>query len=134
MNYIKCILTAYCCCLLTGCKNHDRSLTVWYKEPAKEWVEAPPVGNGRLGAMVFGGAGEELIQLNEETLWSGRPVDPNPNPEAVTYLEQVREALFKGEWGRAGNLCTKMQGYYTQSYLPLADLKIRHLFSSDPGL
>ena len=102
----------------------NNMLKLWYKQPAKEWVEALPLGNGRLGAMVYGRVGEELIQLNEETLWSGRPVDLNPNPEAVRYLQQVRNALFDGDWGKATGLCHKMQGDYTQSYLPLADLKI----------
>lgn len=103
-------------------------LKLWYKQPAKEWVEALPLGNGRLGAMVYGRVEEELIQLNEETLWSGRPVDLNPNPEAVKYLPQVRDALFAGDWGKAAGLCHKMQGDYTQSYLPLADLKIKQNF------
>lgn len=103
----------------------DNTMKLWYKQPAKEWVEALPLGNGRLGAMVFGGIKEELIQLNEETLWSGRPVDLNPNPEAAKYLPQVREALLGGDWRKATELCHKMQGDYTQSYLPLADLKIK---------
>lgn len=109
----------------------DNSSKVWYKQPAQEWVEALPIGNGRLGAMVFGGVNEELIQLNEETLWSGRPVEPNPNPEAVNYLPIVREALFKNDWSKARDLCHKMQGDYTQSYLPLADLKIRYAFDDN---
>lgn len=115
---------------LSGYAKSDNPLRMWYKEPAKDWVEALPVGNGRLGAMVFGGIQEELIQLNEETLWSGMPVDPNPNLEAADILPQVREALFNGEWGKARNLCTRMQGNYTQSYLPLADLRIRYAFPS----
>ena len=53
--------------------NFDPSFTLWYKTPAKEWEEALPVGNGRLGAMVFGKYGEEKIQINEETIWSGGP-------------------------------------------------------------
>lgn len=109
----------------------DNSLKVWYKQPAQQWVEALPIGNGRLGAMIFGRVDEELIQLNEETLWSGRPVDLNPNPEAAVYLPLVREALFKNEWGKARDLCHKMQGDYTQSYLPLADLKIKYGFEDE---
>ncbi|MDR0976160.1 MAG: glycoside hydrolase family 95 protein [Prevotellaceae bacterium] len=110
---------------LAGC-TADRSLTIHYDRPAQEWVEALPLGNGHLGAMVFGGVGEELIQLNEGTLWSGRPVDLNPNPEAATYLPQVREALFRGDGRKARELCRLMQGNYTESYLPLADLRIRY--------
>lgn len=107
----------------------DMSLT--YREPASQWVEALPLGNGRLGAMVFGGVESELVQLNEETLWSGRPVDLNPNPEAVNYLPEVRKALFAGEWKKAQDLCHKMQGDYTESYLPMADLKIDFSYASE---
>ena len=66
---------------------------LWYKQPARNWNEALPVGNGRLGAMVFGRAEEELIQLNEETLWSGGPVNINPNPLAPQFLRAWSEGL-----------------------------------------
>lgn len=106
-------------------------MSLTYREPASQWVEALPLGNGRLGAMVFGGVESELVQLNEETLWSGRPVDLNPNPEAVNYLPEVRKALFAGEWKKAQDLCHKMQGDYTESYLPMADLKIDFSYASE---
>ena len=109
----------------------ESSLKLWYKQPAQEWVEALPLGNGRLGAMVFGKVNKELVQLNEETLWSGRPVDLDPNPDAVKYLPLVREALFAGDWRKATDLCHKMQGDYTQSYLPMADLEIDYGFSNE---
>lgn len=131
MTKFKCILLFLSVCFSLCGYAVDNSLKVWYKQPAQEWVEALPIGNGRLGAMIFGGVNEELIQLNEETLWSGRPVDLNPNPEAVNYLPLVREALFKSEWGKASDLCHKMQGNYTQSYLPLADLKIKYAFEDE---
>lgn len=105
--------------------NNNQNLKLWYKKPAENWVEALPLGNGRLGAMVFGGIDTELIQLNEETLWSGRPVDLNPNPSAKQFLPMVRKALFEGDLRRANDLCRKMQGEYTQSYLPLADLNLQ---------
>lgn len=95
-----------------------------YKEAASQWVEAIPIGNGRLGAMVYGGIEEELLQLNEETLWSGRPVDLNPNPDAASSLQEVRSALFAGDWKSAQDLCHRMQGDYTESYLPMGDLKL----------
>lgn len=99
-------------------------LKLWYKEPAIEWTQALPLGNGRLGAMVFGGVNNELIQLNEATLWSGGPVNNNVNPEATKYLPLVREALFKEQYHKADSLLRKMQGAYSQSYLPLGDLRI----------
>lgn len=117
-------------CLAVSGRAYSSPLKVWYKQPAKAWVEALPLGNGRLGAMVFGGTDEELIQLNEETLWSGRPVELNPNPEAASFLPKVREALFKEDYGRATEWCKKMQGNYTQSYLPLGDLKIKYALPS----
>ena len=55
----------------------EENLTLWYKTPAKQWINALPVGNGRLGAMVFGGIQQERLQLNEDTLWSGGPHDWN---------------------------------------------------------
>lgn len=102
-----------------------------FSEPAGPWVEAFPVGNGRLGAMVFGRVDKELLQLNEETLWSGGPVDLNPNPEAAGVLPEVREALFNHDWSLAEALCRRMQGYYTEAYLPLGDLTLDFEFGDD---
>ncbi|SDH44782.1 glycoside hydrolase family 95 protein [Chitinophaga filiformis] len=100
-------------------------LKLWYKEPAVEWSQALPLGNGRLGAMVFGGTSEELIQLNEATLWSGGPVNNNINPGAAKYLPAVREALFSEKYHEADSILRKMQGAYSQSFLPLGDVRIR---------
>jgi alpha-L-fucosidase 2 len=101
------------------------ALTLHYHEPASVWTEALPMGNGRLGAMVFGGVNEDLIQLNEATLWSGGPVDDNVNPKAYEFLAPARAALRRGEYGRAADLVKRMEGPYTQSYLPLGDLVIQ---------
>ncbi|MEO8763534.1 MAG: glycoside hydrolase family 95 protein [Ginsengibacter sp.] len=102
---------------------------LWYKKPAKIWTEALPVGNGRLGAMVFGGVTEELIQLNEATLWTGGPVRTNVNPKAYDNLLLAREALFKEEnYAKAYEFAKNMQGYYSESYLPLGDLVITQHF------
>lgn len=107
----------------------QQNLKLWYKKPARVWTEALPVGNGRLGAMVFGKVNEELIQLNESTLWSGGPVKTNVNPEAPAYLPLIRKALMKDEnYDTAIALMKKMQGRYTESYLPLGDIIIRQHF------
>jgi alpha-L-fucosidase 2 len=98
-------------------------LALRYSHPAEHWTEALPVGNGRLGAMVFGGVAEEHLQLNEATLWSGAPRDWN-NPGAKEILPQVRAAIFAGDFVKAGELCKKMQGPYNESYQPLGDLKL----------
>ncbi len=96
-------------------------LELWYSRPAARWTDALPVGNGRLGAMVFGGLPMERLQLNEGTLWSGGPRDWN-NPGAREVLPQVREALFAGDFVRAAVLCRKRQGSYNQSSQPLGNL------------
>ena len=108
-------------------------LKLWYKQPARNWNEALPVGNGRLGVMVFGNVQEERLQLNESTLWSGGPADLNPNPDAPTYLPQIRKALFEENYELATSLTKKMQGRYTESYEPLGDLLIRQPFSGQPA-
>jgi alpha-L-fucosidase 2 len=99
--------------------------TLHYDKPASTWTEALPVGNGRLGAMVFGNVEDELLQLNEATLWSGGPVSPNVNPGAFEQLAPTRDALRAGDYAAASKLMRKMQGRYSESYLPLADLHIR---------
>jgi alpha-L-fucosidase 2 len=98
---------------------------LWYKQPAKNWDEALPIGNGRLGAMIFGRVDQELIQLNEETLWTGGPADSNPNPGAFPYLSEVRRLLFNGENAQAVKLMKKMQGPNTNMYQPLANLILK---------
>ena len=110
----------------------QQNLTLWYKQPARSWNEALPIGNGRLGAMVFGHATEELIQLNEETLWSGGPVNTDPNPQAPQYLDEIREALFNHEYQKAEALSKKMQGLFTESYEPLGDLMLKYNLNGEP--
>lgn len=102
----------------------SNSLVLQYDKPADKWTEALPVGNGRLGAMVFGRVNEELIQLNEATLWSGGPVAKNVNPKAYEFLAPAREALKEGDYVKASNIVKNMQGYFTESYLPLGDLQV----------
>jgi len=78
-------------------------LSLWYQKPASQWTEALPIGNGRLGAMVFGGVNRERLQLNEDTLWAGGPYDP-VNPDAKAALPGVRQLIFAGKFGDAVNL------------------------------
>ncbi len=78
----------------------DAPWTLWYRQPATQWVEALPIGNGRLAAMVFGGLATERIQLNEDTLWAGGPYDPT-NPDALQALPIVRQLIFDGKYGEA---------------------------------
>ncbi|HEX9048619.1 MAG TPA: glycoside hydrolase N-terminal domain-containing protein, partial [Verrucomicrobiae bacterium] len=78
----------------------DAPLSLWYRQPASQWTEALAVGNGRLGAMVFGGIHRERLQLNEDTLWAGGPYDP-VNPQAKAALPEVRQLVFDGKYREA---------------------------------
>ena len=118
--------------LVSAVSHAQENLTLWYKQPARNWNEALPIGNGRLGAMVFGNATDEIIQLNEETLWSGGPVNTNPNPNAQQYLPEIRKALFNQEYAKAEELSKKMQGLFTESYEPLGDLKLKYQLNGEP--
>ena len=104
---------------------------LWYDAPAREWVEALPLGNGKIGAMVFGRVSDELIQLNESSLYSGGPVPQSINPDAASYLQPLREAIFNKDYEQATLLAKKMQGYYTQSYMPMGDLLLHQEFEND---
>jgi len=105
--------------------NSDTRLSLWYKQPAAKWTDALPIGNGRLGAMVFGGVTEERLQLNDDTLWSGAgPRDWN-NPDAKQYLAVVRQLVLEAkDYVGADKECQKMQGPFNQSYQPLGNLKL----------
>jgi alpha-L-fucosidase 2 len=105
----------------------DGKLRLWYRQPAQTWNEALPVGNGRLGAMVYGGVAQEQLALNEDTLWSGRPHD-HTNPEALPHLAQVRELIFAGRYAEAQEMSNRyLMGVpiHLQAYQPLGDLWLR---------
>ena len=105
-------------------------LSLWYEKPAAQWVDALPIGNGRLGAMVFGGSenGEpdsELLQFNEDTCWSGQPRDGN-NRDAKQYLPEVRRAVLEQQdYHLADKLCQKMQGRFAEAYQPVGNLRLK---------
>jgi alpha-L-fucosidase 2 len=104
----------------------SRDLTLWYTRPAPQWDHAMPLGNGRLGAMVFGTVGRERIQLNENMLWMGGPRERD-NPEALTHLAEVRRLLFAGSPVEAYALAEKkLMGRPSrlESYQTLGDLRI----------
>ncbi|PSL47247.1 alpha-L-fucosidase 2 [Chitinophaga niastensis] len=103
----------------------DSLLKLWYKQPAKQWVEALPVGNGRIGAMIFGGVQQEELQLNEGYLWSGVPRDGN-NPLAKETLPEMRKLLFEEKYMEADKLAKKMMGTYSARYLTLGSLLIEN--------
>ncbi|MEE1940703.1 glycoside hydrolase family 95 protein [Streptomyces sp. TRM 70361] len=90
----------------TDDRHHDPGLRLWYPRPAAEWLQALPVGNGRLGAMVFGGTGTERLQLNEDTLWAGGPHDYG-NPRALAALPEVRRLVLAGRRDEAQALADR---------------------------
>lgn len=99
---------------------------LWYDRPAQVWTEALPLGNGRLGAMVYGIPGTEQIQLNEETIWAGRP-NNNANPNALEHIPKVRELVFAGKYLEAQTLATEKVMAKTNSGMPyqsFGDLRI----------
>lgn len=100
-------------------------LSLWYRHPAQKWEEALPVGNGRLGAMIFGGVDEEVLQLNEDTFWSGGPYDPS-HSDALTVLPQVRQLIFEGKAKEATAVADKMMSrpLRQMSYQPIGDLRL----------
>ena len=106
----------------------QQDLQLWYTSPAKQWTEALPVGNGRLGAMIFGKYDHERIQLNEESVWAGSKINNN-NPGASAHLPQIQAALFKGAYKDALNLSTQyLVGTppRVRSYQPLGNLFINY--------
>jgi alpha-L-fucosidase 2 len=103
---------------------------LWYSRPAEEWEEALPIGNGSLGAMVFGGVERDHLQLNADTLWSGQPRAWN-NPEALEVLPEVRRLIFDGRYEDADAAVRRMQGVFNQSYLPMADLFVDRAGGTD---
>ena len=105
-------------------KTEARDVLIWFEQPAPEWAAALPVGNGRIGAMVFGTVQQERITLNEDTLWSGSPRDWN-NPDAKNHLPIVRKlVLEQQDYQAADYVCRRMQGPFNQAYQPLGDLLI----------
>lgn len=135
----------------TPASHELNNLKLWYTNPAAEWVDALPIGNGRLGAMVFGGGGaepvdsalsktakadastaqpkpidpaKETLQINDDTLWSGMPVDGN-NPDAKQYLSAVRKAVLdEKDYHKADQLCHKMQGLFAEAYQAIGNLHV----------
>ena len=99
---------------------------LWYNRPAEYFEEAFVLGNGKTGATVFGGIQSDQIFLNDATLWSGGPVDPEANPDISYLIPQVREALAREDYRTAEQLNRKIQGKFSESYSPLGTLYIEH--------
>ena len=108
-------------------KTSDEML--WYRKPAGDWNEALPVGNGRLGAMIFGDPMSEHLQLNEDTIWAGKPLN-RERKSALKYLGRIRDLLFQGKYVEAESLTTQKimsERLYPRSYQPLGSLVLDRL-------
>ncbi|MDQ0878632.1 alpha-L-fucosidase 2 [Paenibacillus sp. V4I3] len=109
----------------------EKELELWYEQPAVQWEEALPIGNGRLGGMVFGGQTVERIELNEDTLWSGTPHDAQ-RPRPFPSLSKVRSLIDLGSYQEAEQLIhQEALSSYAQSYLPLGNLIIQREFPGE---
>jgi len=112
----------------TGAQSDEKwsSLKLWYDEPAKQWTEALPVGNGRLGAMVFGGAENEQLQLNEDTIWAGNAIDRD-RVDAYKHLAEARNLIFEGKYTEAQRIMQRefMGPRVIRSYQTLGDLRLQ---------
>ncbi len=107
--FTNCLIVIVILCLLVPVGHAaagDANLTLWYSEPAGQWTEALPVGNGRLGAMVFGGVGQEQLQFNDDTVWAGKPHEYQ-HKDAHKHLGEIRKLLFAGKRGEAERLGMK---------------------------
>ena len=137
MNRLKTFLTALTCLAAVSAayalpENFEARLkeansTIRDNAPAKVWSDAYPIGNGRFGAMVFGGVREERLQLNDITVWSGGKDDPWKK-DAWQHLPEIREAIDQKDWRKADNLVNRYmteKGGYFPSYQTLGDLKIK---------
>ena len=129
-----------CCLIMSGCVTEPAGRTtqnrletedwtgmkLWYQKPAKEWTESLPVGNGRLGAMIFGGTENERLQFNEDTLWTGQPHEYQ-HSGAVAYLPVVRKLLFEGKQREAEKLAGEQMMSVPlgqEKYQPFGDMRL----------
>ena len=119
-------ITVFACSgtLRGASEGNQGDMVLWYRQAAQQWLGAMPLGNGLIGAMVFGGVQRERIALNEGTFWSGRPHDYD-NPEAFKYFPQIRDLVFAGKFQEAEKLANahfwgipKSQ----EAYQPIGDL------------
>ena len=98
---------------------------LWYDKPATHWLQALPIGNSHLGAMIYGDVKTEEIQLNEETFWSGSPYYNN-SPESKEHLQEVRQLIFEGKEKEASNLIDQyfIKGPHGMRFLPVGSVKL----------
>ena len=102
-------------------------MQLWYDQPAQYFEESLPIGNGKLGALIYGGTDDNIIHLNDITLWTGKPVDKDLDKDAHLWIPKIREALFREDYKTADSLQLHVQGPNSQFYQPLGTLHIKDL-------
>ena len=129
---MKRILSTLIICVFTSIAVNAQQHKLWYSKPASHWLEALPIGNSHLGAMVYGGTDIEQIQLNEETFWSGSPHENN-NPSAKVAIKEVRKLIFAGKEEQADSIIGRsfFRGPHGQKFLPLGDLSLKFNYQSN---
>lgn len=129
---MKRILSTLIICVFTSIAVNAQQHKLWYSKPASHWLEALPIGNSHLGAMVYGGTDIEQMQLNEETFWSGSPHDNN-NPNAKIAIKDVRKLIFAGKEEQADSIIGRsfFRGPHGQKFLPLGDLSLKFNYQSN---
>lgn len=118
-------------CFFTTSIAQTIPLKLWYKQPAGAFEESLPIGNGKLGALIYGGVVNDSIYLNDITLWTGQPVNPEEGKEAYQWIPKIREALFKEDYKTADSLQHHVQGHNSEFYQPLGRLNILDLNSGE---
>lgn len=104
----------------------ENGLRLWYDKPAEFFEEAIVIGNGRFGAVIYGGPESDRLSLNDITLWTGEPEGRDITPDVYKAIPEVREALSRGDYRAADSLNMKIQGHFSENYQPLGTLTITH--------
>ena len=95
---------------LSAYSQQQPAMRLWYEQPAQYFEESLPIGNGKLGALIYGGTDDNIIYLNDITLWTGKPVDKQLDKNAHQWLPKVREALYREDYKAADSLQLHLQG------------------------
>lgn len=110
-----------------GAEARQLPMRLWYNQPATFFEESLPIGNGKLGALIYGNPDDDILYLNDITLWTGKPYDREMDADAHKWLPAIREALFNEDYAKADSLQLHIQGPNSQYYQPLATLHIKNL-------
>ena len=110
-----------CCCMGAFAQT---PLRLWYQQPATFFEESLPIGNGKLGALIYGSPDNDSIYLNDITLWTGQPVDRQEGGDAYKWIPEIRKALFNEDYRKADSLQLHVQGHNSEYYQPLATMHI----------